>query len=148
MSNYHRVLNYEFEDFYSPVWIKQKSLSLSKLGKIYQSEGKLTAAEKYYKKSIDYSYNQIVQPESMYQLGLFYFQTNEFSQAIKTFRKAIELDSKWPGPYYYIAKCYEKIGNITEAENYYNKASELGHPLAQQKLDSLRIHTQMSSTIN
>lgn len=64
--------------------------------------------------------------EAMVNLGSFYSMTlQDYEEAIKYFRQALEIEPNRYEPYYNLAYAHEKSGDTTLALKYYNKALDL-----------------------
>jgi tetratricopeptide (TPR) repeat protein len=65
-------------------------------------------------------YNQVIEADSKnfvahFNLGLIYFQTKRFSESIKHFNEAIDIEPKRPEPYFGKANAYIEIQNSSKA---------------------------------
>lgn len=61
-----------------------------------------------------------------YNLGVFYFKESEYQRSIPEFERAIKLDPKDAGSYYYLGHIYaERLGRHREAIEYFKKHLQL-----------------------
>lgn len=58
-------------------------------------------------------------------LGLGYLRQGKFDQALAKLKRALELNSKDPDSNHYIAEVYKQLGEIKEANRYFDKAADL-----------------------
>ncbi len=58
-------------------------------------------------------------------LGLGYLRQGKFDQALVKLKRALELNSKDPDSNHYIAEVYKQLGEIKEANRYFDKAADL-----------------------
>lgn len=63
---------------------------------------------------------------SYFLRGKIEMERNHLSEALADFSKAMELDPKYPLPYYKAAQIYSRTGRLREAEIAQNKFSQLG----------------------
>jgi len=55
----------------------------------------------------------------LYNLGLFYFEDNEFPEALNLFKQCVEINNSFYEGYHYLGMVYEKLGDNKRAlENY------------------------------
>ena len=57
-------------------------------------------------------------------LGMIYYDNNDYEKAINTFLKAINTSAKKSYLYFYIANCYHKLGRLKKSIEYYEKTIE------------------------
>ncbi len=58
-------------------------------------------------------------------LGLEWVKAGDYPQAVECFEKVLQVDEKYIGTYYHLAKTHEKLGQIPEAIGIYEKGIEL-----------------------
>jgi tetratricopeptide (TPR) repeat protein len=102
------------------------------LGIAYEKNGELEKAIEEYKTSIK------VEPDffdAYYNLGRVYTDTKQVSYAISYLKRAMKLDSNVPDVYYLLGVNYIAKNNREKACNYLQQALNLGHTLAQEKIN-------------
>ena len=92
------------------------------LGTSYLYERNLEFAEKNLKISIDQDKNYY---NSHHNLGVTLQLKESFSEALDSFKKALELKPKNLGTINHIAECYERVKSFDDAKKYYNKVIEI-----------------------
>ncbi len=75
--------------------------------------------------SMDKLFNQQIDANSLYQNGRKYFNSEEFEQALKNFKQALELDPKKSLYYFDIGNTYFNMQKYNEAIDNFNKSIEL-----------------------
>ncbi len=58
-------------------------------------------------------------------LGLGYLRQGKYDQALVKLKRALELNNKDPDSNHYIAEVYKQLGEIKEANRYFDKAADL-----------------------
>jgi tetratricopeptide (TPR) repeat protein len=58
-------------------------------------------------------------------MGIEYFSSEKFSEAIDSFKKAIAINENYLASYYQIGQSLEKTGNLSDAKNFYLKGIEI-----------------------
>lgn len=97
------------------------SEALYRLGCCFYKEKNSEKAEDLFKQAI------IEDPANtlaIADLGIIYYDRNEYHEAINTFFKAINISSKKAYLYFYIANCYYKLGRTKKSLEYYEKTIE------------------------
>ena len=82
--------------------------------------------------SLNQSNSVDVQVQINNGIGSVYFKQKEYNKAIDEFKKNLSLNpskEKWlvPEAYFQIGRCYLKLGNKTEAQNYFDKAMDIDY---------------------
>ncbi|KAL8721729.1 MAG: hypothetical protein Q9181_007645 [Wetmoreana brouardii] len=105
------------------------------LGVLYYDQGKITEAEKIYRRALDgkekaYGPNCPFTLETANNLGHCYARRDEYAEAEKMYQRALYEYEKLLGPDHpsifqtlnYLGFCYARQGEYTEAENMYRRA--------------------------
>ena len=88
------------------------------LGAFATEKGKLQLARKCYRKVAELeSYNK----KPPYEIGLSYFQTERYQEAITELNKSLKDDIIKPEAYFYLAYSHLHLGNLDQAEEYFQK---------------------------
>jgi len=73
--------------------------------------------------------------------GLEYARIERWKEALDYYRKAVELDKNHVGTYYHLGMAYEKMGQLAEARDTYQKgitiATQLGDHHAKGELQTV-----------
>jgi len=86
------------------------------LGDLATEKGKFQLASRCYRKTVELeSYVQ----KTPYKLGVSYFQTEQYEEAIVELSKCLKDESIKPEAYFYLAYSHLHIGNLDSAEDYF-----------------------------
>ncbi|PSR01568.1 MAG: hypothetical protein BRD50_08550 [Bacteroidetes bacterium SW_11_45_7] len=114
----HDIENLENSSIANSLYAKNLMATLDQLTTA-QRQQRIAKAEKHLKQSID------IYPaffNNWYDLGRIQLMQKQYDQALKTFKRAIELDSTYPKTYMKIAGIYQKKGNRQKEFAYVKKA--------------------------
>ncbi len=97
--------------------------------------GNLDEALENYKKlqgSFDQTYNDDIKVQINQGLAQLYFKQKDYNKAIEQFKMNLNLnpvDEKWlvPEAYFQIGRCLLRLGNKTEAQEYFDKALDIDY---------------------
>ena len=75
--------------------------------------------------------------------GVFLYQRGDYAGARDTFLAALALQPEDPGLLYNAGQCYDRLGDATKSENYYNLCLQRvpNHPAARHALTVLLVRT-------
>ncbi|MFN8672037.1 MAG: tetratricopeptide repeat protein [Candidatus Sericytochromatia bacterium] len=106
-----------------------------KLGKIYYEKKEYDLSIKYleFSKAIEIKYKRtkIIDPNTLYSLGLAYFHNKDYEGALTNFlellenKEIIEKDPNYDQVFFSIALCYEKKNDLKKAIEYEQKVLEI-----------------------
>jgi tetratricopeptide (TPR) repeat protein len=82
-------------------------------GILLRTRGELTEAEALFREALTYNDHFAV---AHYQLGALLEQTDRADDAVKSLRKAAEIDPAYAEPYYALARIYRRLGRVAEAD--------------------------------
>ncbi len=87
-------------------------------GLVYEELKDLHTAQKSYEYSLKLNENTI----ALYRLGKILLRQGKYERAIEIFLRLVKLDASFRIAYYYLGRCYLKIGNLSQAYRYLSKA--------------------------
>lgn len=85
-------------------------------------------------------------PEDLFQEGVRFFRDGRYNQAMALFRKVFERD---PNPFvlFNIGRCYEELGELEDAEKYYQRSVGLEGLPREAKVDALQRLERLQSQL-
>lgn len=113
-------------------------------GYIYQRQGKLDEAVKFYKKAIQHNPFYACAHND---LGIVYEQKGMLDRAEKQYLKALELDPNYIVVHTNLALLYERTGELKKACHHWEKRAALGDPTDRWTLRAKERFTHLSLTL-
>lgn len=106
-------------------------------GVYYSRINKTDSALYYFDNCINNSYTYIV---AYLEKGFIYYDSKNYKEALNIFKLAAEVNNTYADAYYWQAKCYEAMGDKTNAIAYYKKSLVLDKNLkeAQEAINRLQ----------
>lgn len=95
-------------------------------GVYFARSGNNKQALQLFDKAINENYTLM---EAYMEKGFVYYESKDYQQALKTFQTAITVNNTYADAYYWQAKCYEGLGNKTEAVVNYKRSLGLDKKL-------------------
>lgn len=115
------------KDRISHLFDNRNTSSLIEKGNSYYETGDLDKAAEFYKRAIARSDGRhLLQPR--YNLANIYRDKKETEKAIEEYKKAIEVDPKFPFSYQNLAVLYADTGKFSEASELLERLKELKDP--------------------
>jgi tetratricopeptide (TPR) repeat protein len=75
-------------------------------------------------------------PDAMGNMGVIYFSRKEYQIALSWYEKAIQVDPNFRDAYFNMGVTWFYLNDKQKSKFYFEKAASLGHPAAQQWLQS------------
>lgn len=105
------------------------------LGILYLQEGLFPAATEAFEKTIELDQTNV---QAHNNLGISYAQREMFQESIAAFEKSIDLDPSRSDSYYNLSRSFYLKKDLKSALEYVLKAKDLGYPVPQEYLQSIR----------
>ena len=109
------------ENLYRSGIVVNPSKAWGNLGNILKQQGKITEAEKAYKKSIEHKWSA----DTWYNLGLLYQEKKQFSESVKCYEQAIDLRPRFVLPYLNLGVVMENLKYKEKALDILTQATQL-----------------------
>jgi len=111
----------------------------------YAIQGDFITAVKYALEEVEHKKHLPIkkQKNSLFNLGLFFFKTKEYSKSIDAYNKVIdsfEIDQKTYRAYCENARNYDKLGDYFQAVNHYEKGLAKPEKIATRRLPGLYLN--------
>src|SRR5699024_9816909 len=82
-------------------------------------------AVKFYFKALNFHGEAEEDLEILYNIAIIYDKMDKLTEALKTYKEIVKLNTEESGAFYGIATIYERLGNSEKALEYYFKAIEI-----------------------
>ena len=113
-SSFHNALK-------NPLYLTPEK-ALVNLGKVMETQDNAAAAEQYYRRAIKYKPAFF---QAYYNLGLLFYHTDRFKQAVTVFDQATKLAPRWSQVWLWYGKSLQKNGEVEKSRAAFKKVLEL-----------------------
>lgn len=105
----------------NPLYLTPEKALLN-LGKLMEAQGKTDAAEHFYRQAIKHKPLFV---QAYNNLGMLFYRTDRFQQAVTVFAQAVKLAPRWPQVWLWYGKSLKKVGENKKSQAAFTKVLAL-----------------------